>query len=73
MNHFLTMFLAPEYCDPQATFTSPPAIKRPARWYWSKGKASIKFLAGVTVNAAGLGMLFAGCWFSLQLMQVFIM
>jgi hypothetical protein len=26
-------------------------------------------MAGVVGNAAGFGMLLAGCWFSLQLMQ----
>jgi hypothetical protein len=28
------------------------------------------FMAGVAGNAAGFGLLLAGCWFSLQLMQV---
>ncbi len=68
MNHFLTMFLAPDSSVSQATLTSPPAIKRPARWYWGKGKASAKFVAGVFMNAAGFGMLLVGSWFSVQLM-----
>jgi hypothetical protein len=68
MNHLLTMFLAPDSSVSQATLTSPPAKKRPARWYWGKGKASAKFMAGVVMNAAGFGLLLAGSWFSVQLM-----
>lgn len=66
MIHFLSMFLAPE--GPQATLTSPPADKQPARHRYPV-RASFRFMAGVVANAAGFGLLLAGCWFSLQLMQ----
>ena len=68
MIHHSILFLAPEGSVPQATTTSPPAVPTPARrprQAWEK----IRFVAGVVGNAAGFGMLRAGCWFSLQLMQ----
>ena len=68
MIHHSILFLAPEGSVPQATTTSPPAVPTPARrprQAWKK----IRFVAGVVGNAAGFGMLLAGCWFSLQLMQ----
>ena len=68
MIHHSILFLAPEGSVPQATTTSPPAVHAPARrprQAWKK----IRFMAGVVGNAAGFGMLLAGCWFSLQLMQ----
>jgi hypothetical protein len=71
MSHFLTMFLAPEGCAPQATLTSPPADERPARRR-IPGPWSLRFMAVVVANAAGFGLLLAGCWFSLQLMQAFL-
>lgn len=71
MIHHLMMLLAPEGSAPQATLTSPPAKEQPARRP-PMTKASIRFMAGVAANAAGFGMLLAGCWFSLQLMQVFL-
>ena len=71
MTHHLMMFLAPEGSAPQATLTSPPAKDQPARRP-RRARASLRFMAGVTANAAGFGMLLAGCWFSLQLMQVFL-
>ena len=73
MNHFLTLFLVPENSLPQATLTSPPANEMPVEDSpeQSKGKW-IKFMAGVVADAAGFGLLLAGCWFSLQLMSVFL-
>ena len=71
MIHFLTMFLAPDGCVPQATLASPPAEERPARSLGGM-KESLRFMAGVLANAAGFGLLLAGCWFSLQLMQAVI-
>ena len=68
MIHHSILFLAPEGAVPQATTTSPPAVQSPARrrlHAWKK----IRFVAGVVANAAGFGVLLAGCWFSLQLMQ----
>ena len=69
MIHHSILFLAPEASVPRANTTSPPAVQTPARRSpeaWEK----IRFLAGIVANAAGFGMLLAGCWFSLQLMQV---
>ena len=71
MTHLLTTFLAPEGCVPQATLTSPPAETKPAR-HSLPLRASIRFVAGVVFNAAGFGLLLAGCWFSLQLMQALL-
>ncbi|MGD8346298.1 MAG: hypothetical protein PVI83_03570 [Lysobacterales bacterium] len=71
MIHHSILFLAPEGSVPQATTTSPPAVQTPARrplHAWKK----IRFVAGVAGNAAGFGMLLAGCWFSLQLISVFV-
>ena len=73
MNHFLTMFFAPECGAMQATMTSPPANKLPARRRWGRIRASVRFLAGIVANAAGFGLLLAGCWFSLQLMQALLL
>lgn len=68
MTHFLTTFLAPEGCVAQATLTSPPADPKPARRH-RPVQAALRFMAGVVVDAAGFGLLLAGCWFSLQLIQ----
>ena len=68
MIHHSILFLAPEGSVPQATTTSPPAVHTPARRPLHAWKR-IRFMAGVVANAAGFGMLLAGCWFSLQLMQ----
>ena len=69
MIHSLMMFRAPESAVPQATPVSPPAPEKPAR---QPGRVltSIRFMAGVAGNAIGFGALLAGCWFSLQLMQL---
>ena len=74
MNHFLTSFLVPESSLPQATLTSPPANEMPVegRPEQRKGKG-IKFMVGIVADAAGFGLLLAGCWLSLQLMSVMIM
>ncbi len=69
MIHHSILFLAPEGSVPQATTTSPPAVHTPARRAPRAWKR-IRFVAGVVANAAGFGMLLAGCWFSLQLMQL---
>ena len=69
MIHSLMMFLSPESAVPQATPVSPPAPDTPARQP-GKLRASIRFMAGVAGNAIGFGALLAGCWFSLQLMQL---
>ena len=74
MNHFLTSFLVPESSLPQATMTSPPAKEKPAQGRPKQRKwKGIKFMAGIVADAAGFGLLLAGCWFSLQLMSVFLM
>ena len=72
MNHFLTMFLAPDSSVPQAIMTSPPASKSPARRRWGSAGASLRFMAGVVANAAGFGLLLAGCWLSIQLMSAYL-
>ena len=74
MNHSLISFLVPESSLPQATLTSPPAKEIPVeeRPEQRKGKA-IRFMAGIVADAAGFGLLLAGCWFSLQLMSLFLL
>lgn len=71
MIHHLMMFLAAEGSIPQAKLTSPPAKKQPASRL-QRACNSIRFMAGVTANAAGFGLLLAGCWLSLQLMQAYL-
>ena len=71
MIHFLTLFLTPEGSAPQATLNPPPAIEMPARRRCSPGQA-LRFMAGVAANAAGFGLLLAGCWFFLQLMSAIL-
>ena len=73
MIHLLTAFTAPESTAAQATLNSPPAEVRPASRHREEKGISIKFMAGVAANAAGFGLLLAGCWFSLQLMQFALM
>ena len=70
MNHLLTLFVAPEVSLPQATMTSPPALREPAGKQPGRTARALKLMAGVVANAAGFGLLLAGCWFSLQLMQL---
>ena len=69
MIHSLLMFLAPEPNVQQATPVSPPAPEYPVNRR-GRAKASVRFMAGVAGNAIGFGALLAGCWFSLQLMQL---
>ena len=64
------MFLTAENTS-QATLNPPPAIAEPAKPL-DKGRKSLNFGAAVLGNTIGFGALLAGCWFSLQLMQVFI-
>ena len=71
MIHHSTLFLANEGGVSQATHDSPPANHSPARPL-NKPGSPVRFVAGVVLNAAGFGMLLAGCWFSLQLMQAFM-
>jgi hypothetical protein len=69
MIHSLTMFLAPQACQQQATTVSPPAPEPPADASRLCRRASLRFMAGIAGNAIGFGVLLAGCWFSLQLIQ----
>ena len=71
MLHCLMMFLAPESAQTQATPTSPPAVARPVRRP-ARGSVSLRLVADVVGNAAGLVAMLAGCWMILQLMQAFL-
>jgi hypothetical protein len=71
-HHSLTLLLPTEPPLEQATEVSPPAPKQPAELGRANPLASLRFVAGVVANAAGFGMLLAGCWFSLQLMQLLV-
>jgi len=64
------LFLAPENTS-QATPTSPPAVALAVKPLLKRRK-TLKFGASVLGNALGFGAILAGCWFSIQLMQVFI-
>lgn len=68
----LSMFLAPHASVAQATMTSPPALALPGPRQADKRKRALKSMARIAGNAIGFGMLLAGCWFSLQLMQVLL-
>ena len=70
MNHLLTAFTAPETSIAQATVTSPPAHETPAPRAVGQRITRLKFMAGVVANAAGFGLLLAGCWFSLQCLDL---
>jgi len=72
----LLLFLAPGNTS-QATPTSPPAVARPAKPLVSpnfrvKCRKNLKFGASVLGNTIGCGAIFAACWFSIQLMHLFI-
>ena len=67
-----SMLFAPGSAAAQATLTSPPAVEIPARQRPGRGRHSLKFMASVAGNTIGFGALLAGCWFSLQLMQVLL-
>ena len=71
-HHSLTLLMASEKPLAQATETSPPAPEAPAEPGRGRLGASLRFMAGVVANAAGFGMLLAGCWFSLQLMGLLV-
>lgn len=71
MNQHLTLFLAPENGVTQATPNSPPAVEMPAPRV-RRAMNGARFVAGVVGNAAGFGLLLAGCWFSVQLMSVLL-
>ncbi|MEJ2384048.1 MAG: hypothetical protein P8Y54_06575 [Xanthomonadales bacterium] len=72
-HHSLTLLMPAEPPLEQATEISPPAPQQPAVRGGARVLASLRFVAGVVANAAGFGMLLAGCWFSLQLMQLLVM
>jgi len=64
------MFLAPANA-PQATHYSPPAVTRPAKPR-VPFRNKLRFGISVLGNTIGCGLIFAACWFSLQLMQLVI-
>ena len=66
----LLLFLAPENAS-QATPSSPPAVARPVKPLVNR-RNKLRFGASVLGNSIGLGAILAGCWFSIQLMQLFI-
>jgi hypothetical protein len=66
----LLLFLAPGYAS-QATPTSPPGVAQPVKPLVNRRK-KLKFGASVLGNTLGFGAILAVCWFSIQLMQVFI-
>lgn len=70
MHQSLVLFLAPENA-PQATLNTPPAVARPAKPL-VKHRADFSFVAAVLGNTIGFGVILAGCWFSLRLMQLFV-
>jgi hypothetical protein len=72
LGHALTLLMASDQPLEQATETSPPAPEQPAPKDGTGRGASLRFVAGVVANAAGFGMLLAGCWFSLQLIQLLV-
>jgi hypothetical protein len=70
MNQNLFLFLAPGNIS-QATPTSTAAVDRPVKPL-VKRRVNLKFGASVLGNTIGCGAILAGCWFSIQLMQVLI-
>jgi len=64
------MFLVPANAS-QATHYSPPAVTRPAKPL-VRFRKQLRFGIGVLGNTIGCSLIFAACWFSLQLMQVLI-
>jgi hypothetical protein len=70
MNQSFLMFLATENAS-QATLNSPPASVGPVKPLMQSRK-TLSFLIRVAGDSLGLGALLAGCWFSIQLMQVFM-
>ena len=72
MNHFLTAFTAAESSIAQATLTSPPANEQPVPCETGKCATPVRFIASVAANAAGFGLLLAGCWLSVQFLELLI-
>ena len=72
MNHFLTAFTAAESSIAQATLTSPPANEQPVSGASKLRATPVKFIASVAANAAGFGLLLAGCWLSVQFLELLI-
>jgi hypothetical protein len=66
----LLLLQAPE-TTAQATHHSPPAVPRPVQPLVNRRK-QLKFGVSVLGNSVGFGAILAACWFSLQLIQVFI-
>ena len=66
----LLLLLAPESTS-QATHHSPPAVARPAKPLVDRRK-TLRFGFSVLGNTIGFGAVLVVCWFSIQLMQVFI-
>ena len=72
----LTLFLAPAATPlvnaPQTVQPPPPAVAGVAARRPGGRAASLAFLARVIGSAVGFAVLFGGCWFTLQLLQVFL-
>jgi hypothetical protein len=66
----LLLFLAPVSTS-QATHHSPPAVARPPKPLVDR-RRKLRFGVSVLGNALGFGAILVTCWFSLQLMHVFI-
>lgn len=62
------LFLAPA-SPSQATPSSPPVVPAPVRPL-VRVRNRIRFGIAVLGNTVGCGVIFAACWFSLQLMQL---
>ena len=71
-HHSLTLLMPSQEPLSQATEIPPPAPKQPAERRGARIARSLRFVAGVVANAAGFGMLLAGCWFSLQLIELLV-
>jgi hypothetical protein len=70
MNQSLLLFLAPGSTT-QATPSSPPVVARPVKPL-VKRRINLKFGASVLGNTIGCGAILAGCWFSIQLLEILI-
>ena len=70
MMQSLLLFLAPGNTS-QATPTPPPAVARSVKPLVISRK-DLRFGASVLGNTIGCGAIFAACWFSIQLMHLFI-
>ena len=72
LGHALTLLMASDQPFEPATETSPPAPEQTGSKGGAGRIASLRFVAGIVANAAGFGMLLAGCWFSLQLIDLLL-